>query len=138
MWCVNLFKHEAEWPFLVEVGRLNRLSTAETVLLFALREVEDGPRGNEFNLLRVKDTDLAMQANGMAHLLRSAEFQYQKYLRGQEGVLKLKAGSKPLPFIEFFRYPIFTTDVGVRDQYWTKRLEDVMDQIDKKFSTKEK
>lgn len=129
-----MLKFQSEWPLLAEVGRINRLTTSEIILLFALREVEAGYKGDEYNILRVQNTDLGTQANAMAYLIRRIEYQYQRYIRGDASILKIN--DKPVPFIEFLRYPSLTSEIGIRDQAWKDKLENTMDLIDKEFQFK--
>lgn len=127
-------KHRDKWPTLAEIGRLNRLSIPEIILLMAILEVESGSEGNEFNCKRVQDTDFAMQANGMANLIRSAEYQYQRYVKGLDTYLKVLPNNKPVSFQEFFRYPVITNEVGSRDQKWLDKIGQFITVIDKEFS----
>ncbi len=77
-----MIKHRDEWPLLLETARANRLSVPETILLFAIREVEDGKPRNEFNKQNVQNTSLAVQSDSMALQIQKGEFIYQRYCKG--------------------------------------------------------
>ena len=73
-------KHEDEWPLLIKLAEEHSLTSPQILFLLALREVESGTTGNEFNVKTVQNTSLKEQALWAIGSIRANEKRYQKYL----------------------------------------------------------
>ena len=130
-----MIKFRKEWPLLIEIARANRLDYEESLLLLALREIEAGRPGNEYNKPNVQNSNLGMQADSMANQISKGEFIYQKYLKGGFELLKLLPNEEPIAFVEFLGQHLMLNEGIRKDSKWIKSVEEVIQEIRKEFET---
>lgn len=131
-----MLKFKNEWPLLLETARANRLSIPETILLFAIREVEAGPSKNEFNKQNVQNTSLAVQSDSMALQIQKGEYIYQRYCKGQFDSVPLAPREEPMPFVQFLGQVLMPNEGNRKDSKWIKDVEDKVNEITKEFETR--
>lgn len=119
-----MLKYKHEWILLNETAKANRLSQEETVLLFALREVEAGTKGNEFNKPNVQNTSLAIQSDSMALQIQKGEFMYQKYCKGNFPNWELEPKEEPMSFIKFLGQVLMPNEGAYKDQKWMDEVKE--------------
>lgn len=132
-----MLQFDKEYPLLYETAKANRLSKEETILLFALREIESGSKGNEFNKQNVQNTSLAVQADSMALQIQKGEFIYQKYLKGQFALLELKPNEEPMDFVTFLGQILMASEGKFKDDKWIKDIKKKIDEIEEHFGGKD-
>lgn len=76
-----VLKHKNEWPELIKLARRKMLSKELTLFLLALREVENGEQGTQFNVKAVKGTNLEEQAKWAIGAILKNELRWQDYIR---------------------------------------------------------
>lgn len=127
-----MLKFRNEWSRLNEVAKGNRLSMEETILLFAIREVEDGKLNNEFNKQHVQNTSLGIQADAMAMQIQKGEYLYQQYLKGNLSFLPLEPNEEPISFVDFLS--ILMSQQGIKkDSKWVGDVKDKIKEITEEF-----
>lgn len=87
-------KHQSEWPQIIDVARKCKLEYDQIILLLAIREVEDGIDGHEFQQLCALGNGLIPQATACAKEIKHQELYYQSVLR--------KDPDNVQDFIEYF------------------------------------
>jgi hypothetical protein len=80
------FRHQREWPVILQVAREYDLDPAQTIMLLAMREAENGPKGFEFGVKPAKNTNLETQARWAAGSIKQNTIRYNKLM--QEGVYR--------------------------------------------------
>lgn len=131
-----MIKFQSEWPLLLETARANRLSIPETILLFAIREVEAGPAKNEFNKQNVQNTSLARQSDSMSLQIQKGEYLYQQYCKGKLEQFPLEPNEQPVEFIVFLAQYLMPNEGVRKDGKWIKAVKEKMDEIDTFFDNK--
>lgn len=121
---------------MIETARANRLDKEETVLLFAIREVESGPLRNEFNKINVQNTSLAVQSDSMALQIQKGEFLYTKYLKGQFSPLPLEPKQEPISFVEFLGQHLLANEGTRKDRKWIMGIQDKIKEINEELENK--
>jgi len=76
-------KYQKEWPKLIERGKGLGLTRDQLYFLMALREVEAGSQGNEFNIKAVKGTNYDLQVTLAVKSIIANEKRWQNYIREQ-------------------------------------------------------
>ena len=132
-----MLKYKNEWPLLLLACKANRLSVEESILLFALREVEAGRPRNEFNKPNVQNTSLAVQADSMAAQICKGEFIYQGYLKGQFPGLPLAPKEVPTDFITFLGQHLMNMEGSRKDSKWIASVKATVAEITKEFVHKD-
>ena len=74
-------KHKTEWKKLINMGQRESLTPAQLYFLIALREQEDGPEDNEFNIKAVRGYD--EQALCAIRSIKENEKRWQRYILEQ-------------------------------------------------------
>jgi len=87
-------KHQDEWEDLIHLGYKHGLTEDQIYFLLALREVEDGRKGNEFNIKDVKNTSFVEQTVWAIGSIKANEKRWQDYIINQEYI----------DYIDFFCY----------------------------------
>lgn len=128
-----MLKFKKEWLCLNEIARANRLSSEETVLLFAIREVEAGDKNNEYKLQHVQNTSLAVQAESMAVQIQKGEYIYQQYLKGSLSFLPLAPKEEPIDFVQFLGTYLMANGGHRKDQKWVVDVKQKMNEITEEF-----
>lgn len=131
-----MIKYKSEWGLINETAKANRLSVEETILLFAMREVEAGSKGNEFNKPNVQNSNLAVQADSMANQIAKGQFLYTKYIKGQSPI-KLEDNEAPMPFVEFLGQHLMSNEGCRKDNQWIKDIQSSIEKITKELETKD-
>ena len=79
-------KHSNEWAYLVDLAKKNKLTADQAIFLLALREVENGSAGTEFNVKSVQGTSLEKQALWAIGSILKNEKRWHDYLRDKEWI----------------------------------------------------
>jgi len=79
-------KHASEWQSLVDLAKKNKLTADQAIFLLALREVENGSAGTEFNVKSVQGTNLELQAKHAIGSILKNEKRWHDYLRDKEWI----------------------------------------------------
>lgn len=132
-----MLKFKNEWGMLNEIAKASRLNTDETVLLFALREVEAGKKNNEFNKINVQNTSLAVQADSMATQIQKGEFLYQKYCKGLFQPLLLEPNEKPMDFVDFLGQVLMPNEGARKDKKWLDAVKLTIKEINYELGEKD-
>lgn len=90
-------KHKSEWPELIYIAKLKNFGYDKTVILLAIREVENGPKGMEFNRLDALSSDLNGQARVMCNYINEKDKEYQRYL------IRTDSNDELFSFVEYLR-----------------------------------
>lgn len=86
-------KHKLEWPEIIRLSEIRSFTYDNKILLLALREIEDGEEGHEFNRLDAMGITLEAQTRAMIRFIQDKEKEYQKYIARTE--------DEPFSFIEY-------------------------------------
>ena len=87
-------KHKAEWARLIHLAKLHRLTQEQMYFLLALRELESGEDGTEFNVKAAEGTGLEEQALWAIGSIRKNNERWQDYIRDK--------GCMDFPFFFFY------------------------------------
>ena len=119
-------KHKQEWTKLVNIGERNGLIEEQIILLIALRELEDGIKGNEFNLKIAQTTSLEIQAENMSKLIKENQKYYNYYITS--------GNNKYLDFSEYFlQYCNIIDYSSTKTKADIKKLKDIITNVTKEL-----
>lgn len=76
-------KYKDERATLILMGHKSGLIDEQIYFLLALRELEDGSKGNEFNIKAVQGTNLREQAQWAIDSIKKNDGRWQDYIRDQ-------------------------------------------------------
>lgn len=119
-------KYLKEWPSLITLGESRGLVKEQIYLLLALRELEDGPKGNEFSVRAVQHSTLDEQAIWAIDSIKANQKRWQRYILGQSY----------MDFVSFFAYiggPYGTGWHEKLDLEWVNKLKELMKGIEDEF-----
>ena len=90
---MEIKRSDREREKIYAIGKRNGLEPEDGLLLLALREIENGPRDSEYNILEVKGSGLETQTEYVVARIRKDRLRYVEYIKGD----------KPrISFIRFF------------------------------------
>jgi hypothetical protein len=124
---MNEIKHNDEWAFLVDLAKKNKLTADHAIFLLALREVEDGESGNEFNVKSVKGTTLEKQALWAIGSIIKNERRWNEYL----------INNGWMDFVDFFIRKGGPYGSGwrlVERDVWVKDMKNYINKVTKEMS----
>ena len=120
-------KHLQEHKLLIDKAKARNLTEEQIFLLLAIREVEDGEKGNEFNLKVVKNTNLSTQADWVIDFIICDSKFYLDYIMAL-GI------SEPMGFISFFASQNLMIKEGMfQSPFWVADVSAISEKISKEY-----
>ena len=132
-----------EIPVIVKVAIEYKLGLEDTYLLLAIRDAENGSKGNEFGVQVAKNSNLETQARYAARSIKLNRARYADYVRGEYQGSRRKVTFKEYPnldFIEFMAYYGGPTAYGWAplsvkgNETWAKNVRDRMEYYKKEMA----
>ena len=121
--------HKDEWEFLVNLARRHGLTTDKIIFLLALRELENGVKGNEFNVRAAQGAGLEEQALWAIGSIKRNERRWQKFVVSKDY----------MTFTKFFGCLGGPYGTGWREcispesTFWEDTMEYLMEEIQDEF-----
>lgn len=109
---------------LINMGQQAGLIPDQLYFLMALREVENGPKDNEFNIKAVKDTSEEEQTEWAIASIKNNEKRWQRYILEQSY----------MDFVSFFAYIGGPMGTGWHNNeeprvYWITQMKETIERI---------
>lgn len=103
--CEGWAMNKNELPIIVAIAREEGLTREDTLMLLAIREAENGPKGYEYGVKAARGTDLETQARWCARSIKKNHERYQMFLQGgYQGSKRYVKYEDGIDFVEFMAY----------------------------------
>ena len=116
-----------EHEFLINRAKERHLTADQIFFLLAVREVEQGVPGDEFNLKIATNTSLAQQSNWMMDIIVSESKKYLEYI--------LSSGTgQPMSFPAYFAgQNLMCKEDMFMAINWVAKVEELMKEIERSY-----
>ena len=122
-----MMKHRSEHKLLIDKAKSRNLIDDQILFVLAIREVEDGSEGNEFNLKVVKDTSLSIQVDWLIDFIVSESKEYLDYTLAL-GILE------PIGFVPFFAgHNLMVKEGMFHSPFWVANVCAAIEEISKEY-----
>lgn len=93
-----------EIPIIVKVAIEHKLGLEDTYMLLAMRDAENGGKGNELGVVMAKGTNLETQAKYAARSIKLNRARYADYMRGEYQGSRRRVTFKDYPNLDFVTF----------------------------------